>query len=122
MNHPTALAAAVLALAATPALARTDAVVTTGSDTGLGAGVTFTQFTAPALNSAGQVAFWSRFSGPGINSTDDAAIFRNSSLATRLGDVAPDPLNVGDTFTFLSSLVALNDVGWLSGARCSGPT
>src|SRR3954471_7164419 len=60
---------------------------------GTSAGVTFNSFTEPALDANGQVAFWARLTGTGVNSLNNAGVWfggsGNLQLVARTGSQAP---------------------------------
>jgi hypothetical protein len=65
-------------------------VARTGSAApGTGSGVTFKFVSLQNINAAGQVLYLASLNGTGINSTNDAGIWRDSTLIAREGDAAP---------------------------------
>ncbi|MCH8824207.1 MAG: hypothetical protein IH984_11955 [Planctomycetes bacterium] len=77
---------------------------------GLPAGVNFAVLRGPVLNDAGQTAFSSFLEGPGVDATNDFAVWSEGlgsvALVARLGDQAPgtpEGVVFGDGFNRLSS-------------------
>lgn len=79
---------------------------------GAGSGVSFAGLGPGKLNAAGQVAYEARLTGSGVNTGNDAGIWRNSSLVVREGREAP---GAGSGVSFASvTLSDLNAAGQLT--------
>ena len=107
------LAALLLSTAlAAPAHAngRTEIVVRAGDNAPGAPDTVFSVMGLPALNSAGQIAFWSRLIGPGAFDTADNGIWRDDTLVARRFDVAPG--TGGGTFALVGvDRYSLNEAG-----------
>ncbi|MCH9058953.1 MAG: hypothetical protein IIB55_10030 [Planctomycetes bacterium] len=82
---------------------------------GLAAGTTFDGFDSPRLNEGGDVAFWVRLAGPGIDETNDGSIWtdRAGSLAIVYREDDSAPFGADIRFAALP-LPAFNDGGSLA--------
>ena len=72
-------------------------------------GETFVEFGVPALNDAGETAFYATLTGPGVTGANDSGIFTSAGLVAREGDVLPG--TGGRTFVPGSFFTALNNAG-----------
>ena len=91
-----------------------DLVARTGNPApGTDPGVVFSNLQSPVFNAAGQTAFLSSLTGPGVDNTNNLGAWSQGSgplsLVTRKGDVAPDTES-GVTYDQLDDLV-INDLG-----------
>jgi formylglycine-generating enzyme required for sulfatase activity len=81
---------------------------------GAPSGVTYSRVGNPALNAAGQAAFWASLAGAGINSGNAEGIWSEGagalSLMARTGSPAPGTPN-GVTFSYVSAEPAINNLG-----------
>ena len=89
------------------------------------AGLSFGSIESASLNNDGQIAFRSLVIGPGVNSENNSAIWREASdstlsLVAREGDLAPGTSS-GETFSFLldPSINGIGQTVFLGGLRGS---
>lgn len=120
--------AVVLALAAPlPAAAATftfDTVALTGQPAPGIAGASFSGFSPPGVNAAGQTAFSATLAGGDTTSGNNEGIFTGTGLVARRGGPAPGTAGASFTFLGLPSLNAGGETaffGVLSGGDVSGP-
>ena len=116
VTHKLAAAATAVTLAlAVPAVGQTyQTVALSGRPApGAGAGVNYASFGTPALNDAGQVAYFAFLTGTGVTGANDSAIFAGGFAAPRLvareGSAAPGA-GAGVNYSGFST-PALSDAG-----------
>ena len=107
-------AAALVFVAPMPVTAGTATMAISNTQApGTPAGITFSQFSGPALNDGGQVAFRASVAGAGVSGTNDFGIWRGAAgdivIAAREGSTSPGT-SAGVLFSTLQ-LPVLNNAG-----------
>lgn len=88
---------------------------------GTGGGVSFAFLSTGIPNAAGQVAYQASLIGTGINSGNDAGIWRDNSLVARTGSAAPGTgSGVSFSFVTLGSINSAGQVAYQAGLTGTG--